>query len=76
VKDSFTSTVLRIVTPTPVKAVIIRLERFAKVGAEAGCQRHLKARQRINHQAFGADLPDRVENLVHGFIHREVEGRR
>src|ERR1019366_3336290 len=50
------------------------IERFAKFRAEAGRQRHLKARQRINHQALRANLCDRVENLVHGFIHREVEG--
>src|SRR6202040_4468677 len=50
------------------------VERFAKVRAKAGRKRHLKARERIYHQAFGANLLDRVENLVHGFIYGEVEG--
>jgi hypothetical protein len=45
------------------------VERFA----EAGRQRHLKARQRVDHQALGVNLLDRVEDRAHGFIHREIQ---
>src|SRR5579863_5738912 len=37
------------------------VERFAKVGAEAGRKSHFKARQRIDHQPPGPDLLDGVE---------------
>ena len=60
--------------PNPRQCEDHPVERFAKVGAEAGRQSHLKARQGIDHQALGADLLYSVENRVHGLIHRQIKG--
>jgi hypothetical protein len=49
----------RIVTPFPVKANIIPVGRFAKVGAKAGRQGYLEVRQGINHQPLGTKLSTR-----------------
>src|ERR1700683_3564234 len=50
------------------------VERFTKIGAEARRQSHLKARQGIDHQPPGADHLYSVENRLHGFVHREIQG--
>ncbi len=72
-KFSSTSTVLTMVTPSRVSAADHPVKRFAKIGAEAGGQRHLEADQRVDDQPLAADFFDRVDDLVHRLIHGEVQ---